>query len=55
MFACSFVYRRVTPRSNKFSGYFASNSLVNGDSNHPNPNPNSVITFQDPSTQNFFK
>ncbi|CAF5189688.1 unnamed protein product, partial [Rotaria sp. Silwood1] len=44
---------KMTPRVNKFSGFFASKSFNNPDPNNSNENP--IITFQDPSTQTFFK
>ncbi|CAF5043072.1 unnamed protein product [Rotaria sp. Silwood1] len=47
------AHRKMTPRVNKFSGFFASKSFNNPDPNNSNENP--IITFQDPSTQTFFK
>ncbi|CAF3507272.1 unnamed protein product [Rotaria socialis] len=47
------AHRKMTPRTNKFSGFFASNSFHNPEPNTSHPNP--IITFQDPSTQTFFK
>ncbi|CAF1125586.1 unnamed protein product [Rotaria sordida] len=47
------AHRKMTSRSNKFSGFFASNSFNNSNTNDSNNNP--IITFQDPSTQTFFK
>ncbi|CAM4788994.1 unnamed protein product [Rotaria magnacalcarata] len=47
------AHRKMTPRTNKFSGFFASNSFHNPEPNNSHPNP--IITFQDPSTQTFFK
>jgi hypothetical protein len=49
-----FFFRKLTARTNKFSGFFAPNGVNNsGPTTTSNQNP--VITFQDPSTQRYFK
>ena len=48
-----FMLRKMTARPNKFSGFFASNSLSNSGTTNGSHNP--IITFQDPSTESYFK
>jgi hypothetical protein len=47
------IFRKMTARSNKFSGIFAANSLNHAEPTNSNHNPG--ITFQDPSIQSYFK
>ncbi len=48
-----YFFRKLTARSNKFSGFFASNNLNHSEPTNSNHNP--IITFQDPTTQTYSK
>ncbi len=53
LFKNFFIFRKLTARSNKFPGIFASNSLNHTEPTNSHPNP--VISFQDPTVQSYFK